>query len=106
MDRQEFEVALEVVMAAVKEQYILPLTLALGAMIEGFSTRERVLMAEKLREQAKNCHQADVAGGGLLDYLAEAALAPPPADPTYSEKAVRSVLRLVPKQDKNDVQDP
>ncbi len=97
MEREEAEAIIETCLEAVHEQYVLPLTLALGTLTvaacrEPDSARQ---VAASLREQAESC-PPDVAGRLLLQGLAELAGGPQPTEPAAVRDAVRKTLRLIP----------
>lgn len=97
MEREEAEVLIETCLEAVHEQYVLPLTLALGTLTAAAcrdpdSARQ---IAAALHQQAQTC-PPDVAGRVLLQGLAELAGGPLPPDSDAVQDALRSRLRLIP----------
>lgn len=97
MNREEAEVIIETCLEAVHEQYVVPLTLALGALIV-VACRDpdaAQQVAATLRKQAESC-PPDVAGRLLLQRLAALADGPRPTDPAAAQAAVRKALRLIP----------
>ncbi len=96
-DRRMFEVIIEGCLEAVHEQYVLPLTLALGTLTAAAcrdpdSARQ---IADALRQQAESC-PPDVAGRTLLTALAGLADGPRPLEPDAVQDALRRSLRLIP----------
>jgi tRNA threonylcarbamoyladenosine modification (KEOPS) complex Pcc1 subunit len=93
---EEFEAILETVLQAVSEQYILPLTMALGTLTAEIchdpETAEAV--ADALHSQAKSCPE-DVAGRAILLSLARLAAEPDASDLADVKNLVRSRLRLI-----------
>jgi hypothetical protein len=98
VDRQEFEVMLEFLLKAVTEQYIMPLTMAVGTLAAAIAARDEELgkaIGERLKEQAESCRRSDAAGWFFLLGLAGIVSDPQPTDPSSVEKAVRTSLRLI-----------
>jgi hypothetical protein len=96
MDRRKSEAIIEVCLEAVFEQYVLPLTLALGTLT-ATACRDRRMAEEisvALRQQAASC-PPDVAGRTLLEALAALASEPVPSDPAAAAAALRKSLRLI-----------
>ena len=81
---------------AVSEQYIQPLTMALGTLTalacQDRTTAEAV--SSTLREQAESC-PSDVAGRIILLKLSELAAGPVSPDPGATSEALRNALRLI-----------
>lgn len=100
MEREEFEVLLEVVLQAVNEQYVMPMATALISVVDAMrvtSPQAVALLAVQFERLARECPE-DVAGRGLLALLAErAARAPTDDSPAPSGTDLRRRLRLVPK---------
>jgi hypothetical protein len=94
--RLEFEAALEITMNAVLEQYVQPLTHALGILTFAISHQmDGEWLAEQLQGQAETC-PTDVAGKGILYLLADMARLPgstPPGDVCKRANISLKVLR-------------
>lgn len=96
MNREEFEVALEITLQAVSEQYVIPLALALGTLTSALCQDPKTAsaVADTLRTQAESC-PPDVAGRALLQALAELASEPSPSGPAHVQNVIRSHLTLI-----------
>jgi len=102
MGRQEFEVLLENVLAAVKELLIEPLVPAIHAVsVMACPDQEsKRKLASDLRMHALNCPK-DAFGRHYLEWIAEMLDSPDPTEPYDIHKRLRTSLRLISaKEDK------
>lgn len=97
MDIKEVEALITTCLEAVSEQYVLPLTLALGTLT-AVVCRDRETadaVAAALLKQAESC-PADVAGRTLLQALAGLAAGTTSPSPDDVRNALRKSLKLIP----------
>ena len=96
MDAEKAEAIIETCLEAVFEQYVVPLTLALGTLTATACRDLRLAdeIAVALRQQAASC-PPDVAGRTLLEALAALASGPAPSGPAAAAAALRKSLRLI-----------
>lgn len=97
MNQDEAELIIETCLQAVSEQYVMPLTLALGTLTAA-ACRDREAsdaIAAALLRQAESC-PPDVAGRALLQSLAAIAGAPDAPAPGDVAAELRRSLRLIP----------
>lgn len=95
-DGQVFQIIIKGCLEAVHEQYVMPLTLAMGTLTAAVcrNPETAVEVAAALRQQAESCPN-DVAGRTLLEALAGLAGGPVATDPAAVQSALRSHLRLI-----------
>jgi len=98
MKREEFEVALPIILGAVNEQYILPIVLALGTLTVALCHDPEIgrAVSRILQEQYESCPD-DVPGRIYLSGLASLA---DPDEQDARKKDPSTFLRLVPGGDK------
>lgn len=101
MDSYEYEAVIAQTLKAVKEQFVLPLALALGTIVAAICERHpesSQAIADTLLAQAESCRENDAAGWILLKRLSDIA-ASPASGPDFAEKTKSTVLRLIRKDE-------
>lgn len=95
MERQEMEKLLEASVELVIEEYVMPLTQALGAltMVVSRDPQQARELSEALRAHAENCPR-EVAGRKLLEALAELADGRVQPGPDVPQSALQRLLWL------------
>ena len=93
MNADEASVIVDVCLRAVREQYVMPLTLALGTLtaVACRDPAQAQVMSAVLQQQAESCPD-DAHGKWILQLLAEQAARPAPVDPAAVVAELRTLL--------------
>lgn len=96
MTQEEFELVLEHIAKAIREQYVDPIAVALCVVTSAICHgKDRAWIQRELQRQIATC-PPDIAGRAILELLAHQASLPKPPSPAAVRKAVRTSLRLIP----------
>lgn len=96
MEKEEFELVLEIVSNAIRDEYLMPMNAALCLLTTAVChKKDRAWLEKALRTQLETCPH-DLAGRAVLEVLIEIASSPNAPDPGDAGKAASTFLKLIP----------